>query len=87
MPAGFDAPIDNREHVRRAADKLANSGDVRDKGVAAELYGSIKELELMDRCIVEYSEEEPELGWYLMMTGDNIHKYYKSGPDKKTRSK
>lgn len=74
------------EHIRRAADKLANSGNVKDKSVAAELYGSINELELMDKCIIEYAEEEPELGWYLMMEGDKIHKYYKSSSGTKFKS-
>jgi hypothetical protein len=69
-----------RDHIRKAADELARSNNIRDKAAAAELYGSINELELMDRCILEYSEKEPELGWYLMQKGEKIHRFYKSGP-------
>jgi hypothetical protein len=75
-----------REHIRIAADKLAKSSDIEDKAAAAELYGSINELELMDKCIIEYSGEEPELGWYLMMKGDKIHKFYKSGSGPKSKT-
>ena len=68
-----------REQIRRKADELANSKRVEDKKTAAELYGSIKELERMDKCIAEYFEKKPQKGLYLMMMGKAVHKFYKSG--------
>jgi hypothetical protein len=67
-----------REEILRKADELAASQKPRDKQTAAELYGSIKELELMDKCIMEYFEEEPSMGVYLLERGEKIHKFYKS---------
>ena len=67
-----------REQIRKKADELAESKQTKDKRLAAELYGSIKELELMDKCIAEYFEKEPEMGVYLLMRGEKIHKFYKS---------
>ena len=69
-----------RELVRRKAEELANSQVLKDKRLAAELYGSINELELMDKCIADYFEKEPSVGVYLLMRGDKIHKCYKSSP-------
>ncbi len=40
---------------------------------------SIEELERMDKCIAEYFEEKPQNGLYLMMMGEAVHKFYKSG--------
>lgn len=67
-----------REQIRQKADELAASQEARDKRAAAELYGSIKELELMDRCITEYFEREPATGMWLLTRGEEIHRYYKS---------
>ena len=67
-----------REQIRKKADELAESKQTKDKRLAAELYGSIKELELMDKCFVEYFDKEPEKGAYLLMRGEKIHKFYKS---------
>ena len=69
-----------REQIRRKAGKLAESQRPKDKRLAAELYGSVKELELMDKCIAAYLEKEPSMGVYLLMRGEKIHKYYKSSP-------
>lgn len=66
-----------REQILKKADQLAQSPNAKDKKVAAELYGSIKELELMDKCIDEYFQQKPQSGLYLMMTGEKIHKFYK----------
>jgi len=67
-----------REQILRKADELAASHNTKDKRTAAELYGSIKELELMDKCIVEYFEKEPTMGFHLLMRGEKIHGFYKS---------
>jgi len=67
-----------REQIRRKADELAASQKTTDKRTAAELYGSIRELKLMDKCIGEYFEKEPAIGVYLLIRGEEIHKFYKS---------
>jgi len=67
-----------REQIRRKADELANSTQAQDKEAAAELYASIKELERMDKCIAEYFEKKPREGLYLMMMGEDVHRFYKS---------
>jgi hypothetical protein len=67
-----------REQIRQKADELATSPVAQDKRVAAELYGSIGELDLMDKCIAEYFNKEPGTGIYLLMRGEEIHRYYKS---------
>jgi len=69
-----------RTMIREKADKLAESQRPRDKRLAAELYGSIRELDLMDKCIAGYFEKEPSMGVYLLMRGNKIHKYYRSPP-------
>jgi hypothetical protein len=67
-----------QEEIRKKADELAASQKPRDKRTAAELYGSINELELMDKCITEYFKEEPSMGVYLLERGEKIHRFYKS---------
>ena len=67
-----------REQIRKKADELTASQKAKDKRTAAELYGSIKELELMDKYIAEYFDKEPAMGLYLLMRGEEIHKFYKS---------
>jgi len=70
-----------REIILNKADKLAHSQTIKDKATAAQLYGSIKELDLMDKCITEYFEQEPDLGLFLIERGKKIHKYYRSSPN------
>ena len=70
-----------REIILNRADKLAHSQTIKGKATAAELYGSIKELDLMDKCITEYFEQEPDLGLFLIERGNKIHKFYRSSPN------
>ena len=67
-----------RGQIRRKADDLAKSKSPQDIRLAAELYGSIKELELMDECIATYFDNKPSMGVYLLRRGKAIHKFYKS---------
>ena len=81
MMIGGYQPVDMslshyREQIRSKADELAASQKTMDKRIAAELYGSIMELELMDKSIAEYFDMEPEMGMYLLRKGEKIHKFY-----------
>lgn len=63
--------------IREQADKLSQSSNSEDIKTAAELYGSIGELDLMDDCVEKYFEQEPSTGIYLMRTAEKIRKAYR----------
>ena len=72
--------------IQAEAGRLANKNNLQDLRTAAELYGSIGQLEEMDHCVMKYFKKDSAMGKYLLIRADKIHAYYNSKPSRSTES-
>ena len=72
-------------YIKDVADELSKSEGGKDLITAAELYGSIGELEKMDGAVIEYLRKDPRVALKSLSQFEEIHVFYENKEKEETQ--